>query len=223
MEKDAKKEITCLAIEERIFDGEEQAAVNARELWKALGSKRQFGNWIKERLSDFVDGQDYTINKIVNGENRGRFAPTEYYITLDVAKHLAMLERNDAGRKIRQYFIEAEKEYRRKAETPRPEQIVAGMVKKLGWEEVANRLSMYEMAMEYFPKNALGTLTGDGKIRGTVRRGSNPVRGGRPATVITQHQLDLFDFAQEHGMLVLVDEDKTSTFYAPVARVVCGG
>lgn len=223
MKKDAKNEMTCLAIEERIFDGEEQAAVNARELWKALGSKRQFGNWIKERLSDFVDGQDYTINKIVNGENRGRFAPTEYYITLDVAKHLAMLERNDAGRKIRQYFIEIEKEYRRKAETPRPEQIVAGMVKKLGWEEVANRLSMYEMAMEYFPKNALGTLAEDGRVRGTVRRGSNPVRGGRPATVITQHQLDLFDFAQEHGMLVLVDEDKTSTFYAPVARVVCGG
>ena len=223
MKKDAKKEMSCFAIEERIFDGEEQAAVNARELWKALGSKRQFGNWIKERLSDFVDGQDYTINKIVNGENRGRFAPTEYYITLDVAKHLAMLERNDAGRKIRQYFIEIEKEYRRKAETPRPEQIVAGMVKKLGWEEVANRLSMYEMAMEYFPKNALGTLTGDGRVRGTVRRGSNPVRGGRPATAVTQHQLDLFDFAQEHGMLVLVDEDKTSTFYAPVARVVCGG
>lgn len=223
MEKDAKKEMACLAIEGRIFDGEEQASVNARELWKALGSKRQFGNWIKERLSDFVDGQDYTINKIVNGENRGRFAPTEYYITLDVAKHLAMLERNDAGRKIRQYFIEVEKEYRRKAETPRPEQIIAGMIKKLGLAEVANRLSMYEIAMEYFPKNELGTLTGDGKVRGTVRRGSNPVRGGRPATAVTQHQLDLFEFAQEHGMLMLVDDDKTSTFYAPVARVVCGG
>ena len=223
MKKDAKNEMPCLAIEGRIFDGEEQASVNARELWKALGSKRQFGNWIKERLSDFVDGQDYTINKIVNGENRGRFAPTEYYITLDVAKHLAMLERNDAGRKIRQYFIEVEKEYRRKAETPRPEQIIAGMIKKLGLAEVANRLSMYEIAMEYFPKNELGTLTGDGKVRGTVRRGSNPVRGGRPATAVTQHQLDLFEFAQEHGMLMLVDDDKTSTFYAPVARVVCGG
>ena len=223
MKKDAKNEMPCLAIEGRIFDGEEQASVNARELWKALGSKRQFGNWIKERLSDFVDGQDYTINKIVNGENRGRFAPTEYYITLDVAKHLAMLERNYAGRKIRQYFIEIEKEYRRKAETPRPEQIIAGMIKKLGLAEVANRLSMYEIAMEYFPKNELGTLTGDGKVRGTVRRGSNPVRGGRPATAVTQHQLDLFEFAQEHGMLMLVDDDKTSTFYAPVARVVCGG
>ena len=223
MKKDAKNEMPCLAIEGRIFDGEEQASVNARELWKALGSKRQFGNWIKERLSDFVDGQDYTINKIVNGENRGRFAPTEYYITLDVAKHLAMLERNYAGRKIRQYFIEVEKEYRRKAETPRPEQIIAGMIKKLGLAEVANRLSMYEIAMEYFPKNELGTLTGDGKVRGTVRRGSNPVRGGRPATAVTQHQLDLFEFAQEHGMLMLVDDDKTSTFYAPVARVVCGG
>lgn len=224
MKKDAKNEMACLAIEERIFDGEEQAAVNARELWKALGSKQEFANWIKDRIADFKEGQDFTVDKFINGRNeRGRFASKEYYITLDVAKHLAMLERNDAGRKIRQYFIEVEKEYRRKTETPRPEQIVAGMVKKLGWEEVANRLSMYEMAMEYFPKNALGTLAEDGRVRGTVRRGSNPVRGERPATVITQHHLDLFDFAQEHGMLVLVDEDKTSTFYAPVARVVCGG
>lgn len=224
MEKDAKKEMSCLAIEERIFDGEEQAAVNARELWKALGSKQEFANWIKDRIADFKEGQDFTVDKFINGRNeRGRFASKEYYITLDVAKHLAMLERNDAGRKIRQYFIEVEKEYRRKAETPRPEQIIAGMIKKLGLAEVANRLSMYEIAMEYFPKNELGTLTGDGKVRGTVRRGSNPVRGGRPATAVTQHQLDLFEFAQEHGMLMLVDDDKTSTFYAPVARVVCGG
>ena len=109
MEKDAKKEMACLAIEERIFDGEEQAAVNARELWRALGSKQEFANWIKDRISYFEAERDYTSEKLVNVENRGRFAPTEYYITLDVAKHFASLERNERGKKIRRILLEYEK------------------------------------------------------------------------------------------------------------------
>ena len=66
----------------------------------------------KKKLSDFEEGTDYTINKIVNGEKDGKFKPKEYTITLDTAKHLAMLERNETGKKIRQYFIEAEKAFR---------------------------------------------------------------------------------------------------------------
>lgn len=34
--------------------GEEQQTVNARELWKVLGSKREFINWIKDRLEGFT-------------------------------------------------------------------------------------------------------------------------------------------------------------------------
>lgn len=107
--------------------GEENInAVNARDLWQKLESKRQFGNWIKDRLDGFTEGQDYAVNKNVKGED-GRFQPTEYIISLDVAKHIAMLERNEQGRKIRQYFIEVEKQYR-KQETeklPTPEVLMA--------------------------------------------------------------------------------------------------
>lgn len=101
-------------IEESVIGTEKRKNVNARDLWKALGSKRQFGNWIEDRLSGFVEGQDFTINKIVKtGKGAsGKQLYKEYIITLDVAKHLAMLERNDQGRKIRQYFIEIEKAYR---------------------------------------------------------------------------------------------------------------
>ncbi len=100
-----------------VIGGEEQRTVNARDLWKALQSKRQFGNWIDDRLSDFIEGEDFTINKIVKtGKGAsGKQLYKEYIITLDVAKHLAMLERNEHGRKIRDYFIEVEKEFRRKA------------------------------------------------------------------------------------------------------------
>ena len=102
-------------IKDAVVGGENQKTVNARDLWKALGSKRQFGNWIEDRLSEFIEEQDFTVNNFVNGRDaNGRFSKKDYILTLDVAKHLAMLERNEQGRKIRQYFIEVEKEYREK-------------------------------------------------------------------------------------------------------------
>lgn len=100
-------------IEESVIGTEKRKNVNARDLWKALGSKRQFGNWIEDRLSEFIEEQDFTVNNFVNGRDaNGRFTAKDYLLTLDVAKHLAMLERNEQGRKIRQYFIEIEKAYR---------------------------------------------------------------------------------------------------------------
>lgn len=89
-------------IEESVIGTEKRKTVNARDLWKALGSKRQFGNWIEDRLSEFIEEQDFTVNNFVNGrDSSGRFTAKDYLLTLDVAKHLAMLERNDQGRKIR--------------------------------------------------------------------------------------------------------------------------
>ena len=98
-------------IEESVIGTETRKTVNARELWKALGSKTQFADWIKDRLSVFIENQDFTVQKKLKGEN-GRFVPVEYTVSTDVAKHICMLERNEQGRKIRQYFIEIEKAYR---------------------------------------------------------------------------------------------------------------
>ena len=150
MEKDAKKEMACLAIEERIFDGEEQAAVNARELWRALGSKQEFANWIKDRISYFEAERDYTSEKLVNVENRGRFAPTEYYITLDVAKHFASLERNERGKKIRRILLEYEK-YMQREEIAK--EYVKTLISVLGFEEIIYRVSVYDEFLKIAKEN----------------------------------------------------------------------
>lgn len=150
MGKDAKNGTAWLAIEGRIFDGEEQASVNARELWKALGSKQEFANWIKDRISYFEAERDYTSEKLVNVENRGRFAPTEYYITLDVAKHFASLERNERGKKIRRILLEYEK-YMQREEIAK--EYVETLISVLGMEEVAYRLSVYDDLLKIAKEN----------------------------------------------------------------------
>ena len=92
---------------------EEVNAVNARDLWVHLESKRQFADWIKQRIEDydFVQGTDYiSFQKIVKRENSsGATKSTEYIISLDMAKELSMVERNEKGKAARRYFIECEK------------------------------------------------------------------------------------------------------------------
>ena len=84
--------------------------VNARELHVFLDSGQEFANWIKSRIADFgfIDGQDFLtiLSKTPNGGRPSR----EYYISLDMAKELSMVERNDKGRQARRYFIECEKQ-----------------------------------------------------------------------------------------------------------------
>ncbi len=91
-------------------------AVNARELHTFLQNKRQFSDWIKQRIAeyDFVENQDFVIISQIcetmtkSGERRAT-TKNEYYITLDIAKELSMVERNEQGRMARRYFIECEK------------------------------------------------------------------------------------------------------------------
>jgi len=88
----------------------EDTLVCLRTLHKKLGSKRKIYDWAKDRLSDLMEGVDYTQHKIVSQYNQ--LDRVEYFITIEAAKHLSMLERTEAGKSIRQYFIEVEKSWR---------------------------------------------------------------------------------------------------------------
>jgi phage anti-repressor protein len=78
-------------------------------------SKQEFSSWIKKRLESLgaIDKEDYlTIDKKVN-----RQILKEYIVTIDIAKHLAMMERNKKGKEARQYFISIEDKYFKALET----------------------------------------------------------------------------------------------------------
>lgn len=71
-----------------------------------------FRDWIKNRIQKygFVENQDFVIFA-KNLAKKGR-PEIEYFITIDMAKELCMVENNEQGRIARQYFIEKEKELR---------------------------------------------------------------------------------------------------------------
>lgn len=95
---------------------------DARKLHDFLEIGKRFASWITERLTEykFVENQDYVIIS-QNREKIGRGRPaTDYHLTLDTAKELAMVERNEKGRQIRRYFIECEKQLRQQQTLPAP-------------------------------------------------------------------------------------------------------
>ncbi|EMI6668434.1 antA/AntB antirepressor family protein [Campylobacter coli] len=87
--------------------GAEINSANAREIFQFLNSEQEYANWIKNRIShyNFIENQDYII-ELVYTKGRPR---KEYYVTLDMAKELCMVENNEKGRQARRYFIECEK------------------------------------------------------------------------------------------------------------------
>ncbi|CAK00834.1 phage antirepressor Ant [Bartonella tribocorum] len=107
---------TLIEIKKQIIDQEIVQTVNARDLHAFLEAKRDFSNWIKDRITryNFIEGQDFVKTQdlrspnLASAKSRAVIA-INYYLTLDRAKELSMLENNQKGREARLYFIECEK------------------------------------------------------------------------------------------------------------------
>ena len=99
-----------------IYENEtRERLINARELHRALKSNTKFADWIKRRIEHykFVENEDFIcFLKFEKANKYGNKTIKEYYLTIDTAKELCMVENNETGRNIRRYFIEVEKRYR---------------------------------------------------------------------------------------------------------------
>lgn len=89
-------------------------AVNARDLHRELEVGKDFSDWMKAQIDrgGLVENEDFAVLP-QKGENPKVGRPAiEYALTIDAAKHVAMLSATEAGKQIRKYFIEAEKSLR---------------------------------------------------------------------------------------------------------------
>ncbi|MDF7670130.1 antA/AntB antirepressor family protein [Orbaceae bacterium ESL0721] len=113
-------------VTETTINGKAQQTVSAKQLHSCLNVGRDFSTWINNRIEQygFIDNDDYIVFNSPkrgnqDGEKRhgGDRKSKDYYLTLNMAKELAMIENNDQGHAIRRYFIRCEEQLRNIAPT----------------------------------------------------------------------------------------------------------
>lgn len=94
--------------------------VNARDLHAFMEIGKVFGAWITERIEGigFVQDEDFTVVSKSGKNPQGGRPAKEYLLSLDMAKQLSMIERNEKGKQARRYFIECEKRLRNMPTVP---------------------------------------------------------------------------------------------------------
>lgn len=91
-------------------DGDGNILVSGRDLHEFLESGERYSKWF-ERMTEygFSEGIDYTPYQKVHPQNNQELQ--DHAMSIDMAKEISMLQRNEKGKKARQYFIEVEKSY----------------------------------------------------------------------------------------------------------------
>lgn len=103
---------SIIPITSHILSGTQEQCVDARDLHTFLEVGRDFTTWIKDRISEygFVVEQDFIICSPNSGsKKRGGANRVDYILSLEMAKELAMVEKNEKGREARRYFIACER------------------------------------------------------------------------------------------------------------------
>jgi phage anti-repressor protein len=104
---------TLVPVHNHVIGTVAQQTTDARELHAFLGVPTKFNDWISRRIEEFsfVENSDFVLvtqKWETKGRGGNRKPTTEYRLTLDMAKELAMVEKNDKGREARRYFIACE-------------------------------------------------------------------------------------------------------------------
>ncbi|HEL1569416.1 TPA: phage antirepressor KilAC domain-containing protein [Streptococcus suis] len=89
-----------------------EPVVSGRQLHEALGVKTPYSMWFDRMVEyGFTENQDFLLNNFVKQTGRGGHNKVDHIIKLDMAKEIAMIQRTDRGKQVRQYFIQIEKDF----------------------------------------------------------------------------------------------------------------
>lgn len=100
----------------RVNYDSDRITLSARELHEFLGIKTSFKDWFP-RMCEYGFNENQDFNPLKNervqfeGDRQVKRTVQDYQITLDMAKEIAMIQRSEKGKQIRQYFLELERKW----------------------------------------------------------------------------------------------------------------
>lgn len=154
----------------KITNHGDKRTTSARDLWEFLGKPyTKFTMWFNQYKDyGFIENVDYRELSVKTYTSQGaEHEATDYEITIDMAKELAMLQKTEKGKEARQYFIEAEKRY--KAQLGMTQQIDSKMLFQIAQalEEREKQIALLTPAAEF--GNAVSNNQGGILIRDFVK------------------------------------------------------
>lgn len=135
----------------KISHREGKRVVSARDLYESIGlDKTHYSRWAKKNItkSSFaIENEDWVGFAIMaNGNETQDFA-----LTIDFAKRLSMMAHTKQGEKVRNYFIEKEKEANAPERRKTGDELVLDAIRYLG-EKVKTQQQLIEQKEEELEK-----------------------------------------------------------------------
>lgn len=126
-----------------VYDND-QPTVSGRDLHEFLEVKTAYKDWFPRMVEyGFTDGVDFCS---ILSESTGGRPATDHQLTIDMAKELCMIQRNERGKQARQYFLQLERDWNS------PEKVMARALK------IADRKILYLESENVRQKQLIGEL-----------------------------------------------------------------
>ena len=177
----------------KITYNNDRPAVSARDLHDFLEVKTAYKDWFPRMCEyGFTEGEDFNPLKIERVQNEGERMVTrtvdDAVLTIDMAKELCMIQRNEKGKQARQYFLQIEKDWNS------PEKVIARALQIAG-----DKLKRLENKVE---ADAPKVLFAD-----AVSASKTSILVGELAKLLKQNGVDigqhrLFRWMRENGYLI---------------------
>lgn len=177
----------------KITYNNDRPAVSARDLHDFLEVKTAYKDWFPRMCEyGFTEGEDFNPLKIERVQNEGERMVTrtvdDAVLTIDMAKELCMIQRNEKGKQARQYFLQIEKDWNS------PEKVMARALQIAG-----DKLKRLESKVE---ADAPKVLFAD-----AVSASKTSILVGELAKLLKQNGVDigqhrLFRWMRENGYLI---------------------
>ena len=91
-----------------------EQVVSGRDLHEFLEVKTRYNDWIERKIQKygFIENRDFIAitQKRVTAQGNST-NQVDHIIKLDMAKEIAMIQRTERGKQVRQYFIQVEKDF----------------------------------------------------------------------------------------------------------------
>ncbi len=167
----------------------DRPTVSARDLHEFLEVGARFNDWFPRMCEyGFSEGTDF-YSFLSNGDGFGKSATkTDAALTIEMAKEIAMLQRNEKGKQARQYFIQLEKDWNS------PEKVMARAL------QIANKTikSLSDKVQQDAPK----VLFAD-----SVAGSKTSILVGEMAKILAQNGVDtgekrFYAWLRAHGYLI---------------------